>query len=502
MSDPPEKRFKKAYLNKGSRSRIPRSTRYFRAARARDAETSMSSDGDNSSMANIAAVPPVSGDSFHQLDFPSDPSSSSEESDSDDWQGNGINEPESNSEDSALSELSDEDPQPDNEPPDEEPDPDFDVYNLNAEVLPNVTLTKFEILVMLIHFAIRFKLSDAGVKALIKMINDILGVSIISPSIYMFNKIFTSEKTKTSYLYCSKCLLLLGKKEDCDNMVECPAPTCREPVEPKSANKGHFFVTISVEDQIYEKLRIDGESLLSYRQNRVQSDEVIRDSFDAITFKELEKKASGNSSFVTITGSTDGAEPFENTLSSVWPIQFFLNEISPKERLAPYNVLLGGVWFGKIAPSMATFFTAFIAELQKLAGDGITWFRAALQKHEVTKVYCTNFCCDTPAKAKIMNMILFNGKCSCYFCLHPGDQLEHDPMQIRYGYRQSYEPRTDASLRKNMEDAEATGEIKDGVLVKHIMSSLSVFVRAVYIHTRCLKDFTFPWIPIAIILET
>lgn len=330
-------------------------------------------------------------------------------------------------------------------PPPNGPPPDY--YGLDQLVIPNVTLTKFEILVTIFHYSVRFGLSDVAVKALIAQLNLILGVEIIPASNYIFNKIFFSTYTKNIHLYCPKCLLYLGKKEDCEEIQVCPADDCFTPVDAKSSNNGNFFISISIADQIKEKLlNGHGDNLISYRQRRIADD---RDVFDCINFQTLERKVADQSdSFLTLTMETDGAPVFENSRNSVWPNQFYINEVDPKERFAPYNVLLSAVWFGRSEPSMSTYLTPTIEELQRLASEGITWYRETVGREEVTKVYCLNVSLDTIAKPKVMKMIQFNGFDGCYLCTHPGDPYENS---LRYGYHENQFPlRTEASMRQAM----------------------------------------------------
>lgn len=338
-------------------------------------------------------------------------------------------------------------------------EPVDDPYNLDERINFQGNLSKFEVLVMILHFVIRFSLSDVCIKALVEMINVIIGDEVIPPSNYIFNNIFKTSKKGKFFLYCSNCQFYLGPKEEC-NLEYCPS--CHEAVDPATLNQGHYFIGLSVIDQIREKLEgPNGESMINYVERRTSNEEIISDVFDGYLFKQLNQKVSASGPFITLTVNTDGAKVFNNSSRSLWPIQFFINEISPKERFAPYNILLAGLWFGQSGLSIITYFSYLIDEAQKMAREGIRWFRAALNKEEVTKVYFLNCVVDTVAKAKVLNMKQFNGHCACGLCLHEGDCVAGN--QVRYGCRDEYPPRTNASVQAAMKEAQRTGQVVDGM---------------------------------------
>lgn len=75
--------------------------------------------------------------------------------------------------------------------------------------MPNIQLSKFEILIMVIHCVIRFALSDVALEALLTLVNKILGVEIIPPTKYHFYSsrflLIRKGLTFTSivpYVYC------------------------------------------------------------------------------------------------------------------------------------------------------------------------------------------------------------------------------------------------------------------------------------------------------------
>ncbi|CAH0391255.1 unnamed protein product [Bemisia tabaci] len=74
--------------------------------------------------------------------------------------------------------------------------------------------SKFEVLMMILHYSERFTLSDVAVNALLDLVNIILGQKIISPTSYAFQKVFKSNLPIEVHSYCPSCTFYLGKKSD------------------------------------------------------------------------------------------------------------------------------------------------------------------------------------------------------------------------------------------------------------------------------------------------
>lgn len=99
------------------------------------------------------------------------------------------------------------------------------------------------------------------------------------------------------------------------------------------------------------------------------SNEELNDIFDGKAYQELLLKH-GNHNFITLTCNTDGARVFKSAKEpSLWPLQFFVNEISPQKRFKRENLLIAALAFGR-TPDMSTLLRPFIEETIKINAKG------------------------------------------------------------------------------------------------------------------------------------
>lgn len=133
--------------------------------------------------------------------------------------------------------------------------------------------------------------------------------------------------------------------------------------------------------------------------------------------------------YATVTFNTDGAPLFTSSTYSIWPIYLMLNEL-------PYHVrtnelILAGLWFGQSKPNMNTFLGPFVEKMNILSTEGVS-----CQVHDSTiqiKIFTLICCVDSVARAPMMGFTLFNGKCACPKCLHPGESVKSNPNNPRSG---------------------------------------------------------------------
>lgn len=106
----------------------------------------------------------------------------------------------------------------------------------------------------------------------------------------------------------------------------------------KKMNDGNFFIELPLREQLEKKilehniLEYDTSSTLNY----------ISDIFDGELYKSLRRKI-GDVPFITLTLNTDGVRVFKSKRkASLWPIQLFINEVSPMKRFKTDNIILSG----------------------------------------------------------------------------------------------------------------------------------------------------------------
>ncbi|KAG0443816.1 hypothetical protein HPB47_014494 [Ixodes persulcatus] len=190
------------------------------------------------------------------------------------------------------------------------------------------------------------------------------------------------------------------------------------------------------------------------KEQAEEPSEIVRDITSAAAYKKLRESDVLNWSDLTVTFNTDGSPLYKSSKSSVWPIQFTINELPPRARFE--HCVLAGLWFGSSHPNMALFLEKFVEEVNAL--DSLTW------RHNSStissKVYALCCCVDAPARAEVRNHSHFNGYFGCPWCLASGEHLDGC---VRYRGTLPDEERTPQGVRRDMELATLTGRPVNGV---------------------------------------
>ncbi|KAL1465903.1 hypothetical protein MTO96_043056, partial [Rhipicephalus appendiculatus] len=133
--------------------------------------------------------------------------------------------------------------------------------------------------------------------------------------------------------------------------------------------------------------------------------------------KKLRQSGTVGNMDLTLTFNTDGSPVFKSSTSSIWPIQFLVNELPPDCRMK--NCLVAGLWFGR-HPDMSLFMGKFVEEVNNF-GHLIWRTASSVIKSTIHAVCC---CVDAPARAAVMTMVQFNGLFGCPWCYACGEHHE------------------------------------------------------------------------------
>ena len=251
--------------------------------------------------------------------------------------------------------------------------------DLDLPVFPGLSTSKFDCYLRCLHFLLRHGLTTVALSGLLKLLNVIFEQEVLSPSIHLFEKLFQGSFEMQFHFYCPSCFFYLRKSSDFDNHnVESPNEGCDAICKlDEKLNDGHFFIYISVEEQLRSLLESTPHvwEWLKYRFNRQVDDESVSDIFDGCLYKEYAKGGQilSQAQNVSISCNSDGSPVFKSTNNSLWPIQFRLNELPPSERFTKWNTMVAGLWFGKTEPELTTFMVPFLKESKKLCEDGFIW---------------------------------------------------------------------------------------------------------------------------------
>lgn len=237
------------------------------------------------------------------------------------------------------------------------------------------------------------------------------------------------------HFYCKKCMAYVGKEDALikkfgGKLVKCSI--CQYDFNITSRTDALFFVQLKLKPQLQNIVRKFKNDFIS---NEYQ---VNNDIYDDVTsgdyYKSIKQKIPD---LLSLTFNTDGVEIFKSKKkSSLWPLLMVVNEVPKKHRFKRENMILAGLWYGG-DPDFNMYLKPFIEDVNELAVNKFSVKVDDLKLSFSLRVII--FSTDTPAKAKVLNCMLFNGYYGCPYCLHPGIMVDNT---MRYNHMENVEKRT------------------------------------------------------------
>lgn len=437
------KRQRKAYLHSDEPFEVPYATKHRRSTRSCDddkAQPACSRASEpappSGSQGSCEAVHVDREEAEATVDTSSDCDTeifSQNENEADDFEQSSATQGETESEANSADEIDDGEPLPDSCA-----DTAYDEARLLAdsfeqfgnETLPNSPTRKVEAILMIMALVVSLNMPWTGLESLLQLINMLFGVKDVLPrSKYLFRKLWKpkTDHVAAHHFYCEECGNLLEQPQP-DGTVMCA--TCNKSFElAKVKSKGCFFTIFSFEEQVRHLINLTKGPLysnLQKLQNEPDND-TITDATAGALHKHLRKTGDLRWSDLTFNFNTDGSPLFKSSKSSVWPIQFIINELPTNLRFQ--HCVLSGLWFGPKHPNMAIFLKKFVDSVKSM--KEITWkFNSKLISSKVYPLCC---CVDAPARAAVQNSTLFNGFFGCPWCLARGEYREgkHSQYMVR-----------------------------------------------------------------------
>lgn len=309
---------------------------------------------------------------------------------------------------------------------------------MNSEVKQS----PIEIFASILQFSIVNTLSLTALKSIFSIINNIFHDSIFPESRYMLNKIFHPTSKIEYHAVCSKCSMYLGCLKEISAEISCR--NCRELINVSHPSYLDCFVTFDISQDIIDLLQTHPdfyEEIVSISHQNGH----YKDIYDGRRYRkfvdelpEVEKKQ-----YVTVVFNTDGAQKFDSSKNTLWPIQAMINEVPPHVRFD--NLITCGLWFSKKKPPMGAYLDVFVDTIKKLRVKGIPCSINGQQKFIKPYVLCG--CLDCPARVMANGTILFNGSFGCDWCLHPG---EHEDGSMRYPVLENISLRDTQTVKDQM----------------------------------------------------
>lgn len=267
-----------------------------------------------------------------------------------------------------------------------------------------------------------------------ELINSTPGAKIKIPATkFKIKKLINPLYEPIFYVLCPKCKNHSPTVNTTINCESCNIPLNRA--------KSKYFVYIPIEDQLKKSINDNFDGIISYSERFSNNGNTITDVQDCYQFKEAQKKHP-HSMILSMTLNTDGAQLFNSSNKSIWPIQIILNCLHPSIRFLLENIIVVALHSEK--PNMTDFFFPLLKELKEIqTRGGINISHAGKMINFIPIItMCT---LDLPAKAALQEMVGHTGYKGCSYCLHPGVSIKPDKNSkavVRYVKKDGIRDRT------------------------------------------------------------
>ena len=331
----------------------------------------------------------------------------------------------------------------DNEPEDIVPERE----NETATTLPDEekplfqgsTISKILSCVLIVSFVSKHNLSKAAWADLLRLLTALLGdrcrqtfQSVYKMKVIMKEYFGSKEPTKINY--CTNCLLAV--KTD-----KCPNAKC-------SKAGLSSFLDLHLEEKIKDLFR-DSEfvNLLKKGKEQVKraaSCSSIHDIFHGLDYKNFLHPGGFLSQLynISFTINTDGVNKYSSSRAGhLWPVYIMINELPKEHRFKKKFIIPAYIYCDKHDPNMLTFLNPLVEKLNVLNSSGIHVPDSA---DGDINVRCMLFVAtaDLPARADLMNMKRYNGKCACHLCKSEGVGYGPNNIHRYWPFEKSPEKRT------------------------------------------------------------
>jgi len=212
-------------------------------------------------------------------------------------------------------------------------------------------------------------------------------------------KQYFGSKELTKIDYCASC----------SNQVKdrCPKAGCR-------GSAISSFLDLHFEEKVKDLFK-DPEFLNLLKKGKEQftstASNVSHDIYHRLDYKNFQGFSSKPCN-ISFTVNTDGVNKFSSsTAGHLWPV-YLMIELPKEYRFRKKYIIPAYTYCDKYNPNMLTFLNPLVEKLNTLNG----------REGENVTVRCMLFLAsaDLPARAALMNMKQFNGKCSCHLSKSEG----------------------------------------------------------------------------------
>lgn len=259
---------------------------------------------------------------------------------------------------------------------------------------------------------IKNKFSYKATSEVIKMMNGMPNATVKLPVDIRAIKSLTHKKFDYNiFVICEICDELIPDKSTC---------VCGRKMM-KNSKKNNFLVHFPLEIQIRLILERHFDAIVEYL-NREHIYGKMSDIDDGNLYKKICEE-NPNVYILSSTLNLDGAQIYNSSRSSLWPVQLYLNFLPPKIRFLSENIILSTIYFGPKKPNITNLLYILATEFDELEKKMITVYeKDKFWNFVPILIQCV---CDLPARAEVQCFKGPTGKNGCSYCHHSGVPIKN-----------------------------------------------------------------------------
>lgn len=189
--------------------------------------------------------------------------------------------------------------------------------------------------------SLNFNHSYQALVANTKLINSTPGAKVQIPTtIYRIKKMIPPLIPIEFYIHCNIC-----KEYSMTKAAETECVSCLQTLK-RAESK--YFVNLPLKPQLLLSITDHFDDIISYHESeRFNNDSnIIYDIHNSIQYKNAKEKFP-DAIVLPLVVNTDGAQLFNSTNKSIWPLQVIQNYLKPTIRYVPKNILVAALYEGE-----------------------------------------------------------------------------------------------------------------------------------------------------------
>lgn len=297
-------------------------------------------------------------------------------------------------------------------------------------------ISKILSFVLIVSFVLKHNLTKAAWADLLRLLTTLLGERCKQTfqSVYkmkLFMKGYFGSKEPTKISYSANCFSQVPDR--------CHNADCRGAAVSS-------FLDLHFEEKIKDLFK-DSEFLNLLKKGKEQIKRAtnnIHDIYHGLDYKNFSHPRGFLSQpyNISFTVNTDGVNKYSSsTAGHLWPVYLMINELPKEHRFRKKFMIPAYIYCDKHDPNMLTFLNPLVEKLNTFYDSGIQVPGSA--DGDIT-VRCMLFVAtvDLPARAALMNMKQYNGKCACHLCKTEGTSYGQHNLHRCWPYEENHEKRT------------------------------------------------------------